>query len=67
MASNIGRWTRRITRPAIGYGVTLWHYVDSEIEDRSVTRCGRQMKQVTAGGSLEFRNSPGKFATCTKC
>jgi len=64
--SNIKKWTRRVDR---GFSQTLWHHVQSEIEDRSVTTCGRQMKQVNRSGHLEFRdyeNIPLSLM-CTQC
>lgn len=40
--SNIGLWARRVRLP--DRGVTLWHLIESEIADRFVMRCGREMR-----------------------
>ena len=40
----VGKWVRRI-RGDRRAQETRWHYVQSQIEDRVVTKCGRQMKQ----------------------
>lgn len=34
--------------------LTFYHKVESEIEDRAVTGCGRQMKRKTKEGELVF-------------
>ena len=47
----IGRW---IHRP----GTTAWHQVESEIADRLVTHCGRQMRLRTSRGELEAADVP---------
>lgn len=45
---------------------TKWHLVESEITDRLVTRCGRQMKMQTAGGAMKFEVQPSGEA-CEVC
>jgi hypothetical protein len=49
---------------ASGNAVTKAHYVESEIEDRAVTRCGRQLRRVTPAGVLE---SVVTVAKCRQC
>jgi hypothetical protein len=54
--SNIGSWFRRAYRRS-QYETTKWHFIESEIDTRLITRCGRQMERDTgnAGGQqLEF-------------
>jgi len=46
----IGWWAKR------RYGV--WHLVESEIADRIVTRCGRQMAHTNTDGPLLFEYDP---------
>lgn len=47
---NIGNWIARFHGER---RLTDWHLVDSTIEDRAVTRCGREMHRVTKGGELQ--------------
>jgi hypothetical protein len=54
--SYIGWWARRIGP---------WHLVQSEITDRLVMKCGRQMKLAMAKGRLEFLLEPGE--KCKQC
>jgi hypothetical protein len=42
MASNVGRWFRRL-RLSDSVPQTLAHLAESEVADRLVTRCGREM------------------------
>jgi hypothetical protein len=35
-----------------------WHLVESEVTDRLVMRCGRQMPLVNAYGALSFQLEP---------
>ena len=39
--SEQGQW---VARYKDGHRVTKFHFVESEIADREITRCGRQMK-----------------------
>lgn len=52
--SSVGWWTARFQGVR---QITLWHYVESEIEDRLVTRCGRQMHKQSKRGDLLTANS----------
>lgn len=63
MTDRIGKWTRR----ARGY--TLWHFIESEIADRVVTTCGRQMRSFTQAGGLEYADEPHRLLTpvCHNC
>lgn len=49
-ASYIGWWLNRLGQK--------WHLVETEITDRLVTRCGRQMKLETRDGYLQFDQQP---------
>ena len=40
MADNVGRWFRRVSPSSV---LTRWHLAESEIADRVITRCGREM------------------------
>lgn len=58
----IGWWTMR---PG-----GSWHYVESQVADRLVTRCGREMRLVVGGvslrsvGHLEARERANVCAYC---
>ena len=40
----IDTWIARFAhRDSGSYRLTRWHYVESEIENRAVTRCGREL------------------------
>ena len=43
-----------------------WHLVESEVTDRLVMRCGRQMSLETKGGVLSFEVSPSG-ERCEQC
>ncbi len=57
--SYIGWWAFR-------HGIESWHLVESEITDRLVMRCGRQMKLETAAGPLIVEAAP-TGRTCFFC
>jgi hypothetical protein len=42
----IGLWIARFADSGHGNRVTKWHLVQSEIMDRKVTKCGRQMGDI---------------------
>lgn len=42
-----GEWARRHRAKA------TWHIVESHIEDRAITKCGRQMAEHAGGRELE--------------
>ena len=44
MANVIGWWSTREGK---------WHLIESQIDDRLVTRCGRELKLVLGGVSLK--------------
>lgn len=58
LESYVGWWTRRPGR--------VWHLVESEITDRTVTRCGRQMRFETSAGALAFSQYP-PGERCEQC
>lgn len=43
-----------------------WHLIESEVVDRLVTRCGRQMKMELASGIMVFEIQPSGDA-CFLC
>jgi hypothetical protein len=51
--SHIGHWAQRIYEPS-NYRNTLGHLVESEIADRVVTHCGRQMQWHTDAKAANF-------------
>jgi len=58
----IGQWVRR--------GAGKWHYVESEIEDRAVTHCGRQMHDQTRNGfrlAVMQKGAPMLGLLCVGC
>jgi hypothetical protein len=62
MTSEIGTWVARwVARFAYGAHatrrVTRWHMIESEIEDRKVTRCGRELGDRDPNSSLLSPNS----------
>jgi hypothetical protein len=59
----IGSWTARFSGER---QVTFWHYVESQIEDRLVTYCGRQLHRKTPKGILLVQEAPG-FDQCGNC
>jgi hypothetical protein len=60
--SSIGWWTARF---ADTRQLTLWHLVQSEIEDRLITKCGRQMHKRTERGHLLTATLPE--TACLRC
>jgi hypothetical protein len=62
--SQIGLW---IVRWPAGPGAPtqVAHLVESEIADRAVTRCGREMRQATKNG--ELGEADGSVARCEQC
>lgn len=61
--TNIGAWAARFLGDR---QVTTWHKVESEIDDRVVTRCGRQMHLRTERGHLLTEPDPG-MSICKRC
>lgn len=43
---HIGDWVQR-RYDATNYASTKWHLIESQIEDRVVTKCGRQLRDYT--------------------
>lgn len=61
MQSYIGWWATRIRRKG-----GRWHLVESEITNRLVMKCGRQMKLETGDGVLIFQLQPSSDH-CSVC
>lgn len=57
MNSYIGWWARRTGK---------WHLIESEVTDRMVTSCGRQLKLTTKSGPLTFLLVP-RDGQCKVC
>jgi hypothetical protein len=57
MNSYIGWWARRKGK---------WHLVESEVVDRLVTHCGRQLRLTTKSGPLTFLLGPTE-RVCKVC
>jgi|KBSSwiStaDraftv2_1062776.scaffolds.fasta_scaffold162781_3 hypothetical protein len=54
--------------PLTGSATTISHYVESEIEDRAVTSCGRQMHRKSRGGHLFPATDPwAPINRCSSC
>lgn len=51
----IGSWARRVDLGPPLRPVTLWHLIESEVSDRLVMRCGREMHHKR---DLPFEFSP---------
>jgi hypothetical protein len=58
-----------LTRPWIRrFPSRVWHLVESSIEDRQVTRCGRQMHEAIASGNdLYWAVQPFGGKICAYC
>jgi hypothetical protein len=64
--TKIGQWaTRRTIRD--GWMMTLSHMVQSEIADRVVTKCGRQMPRKNSKGELVFTDFVSTYDRCRWC
>ena len=61
--STIGLWVARFKGER---QITLWHLIESEIEDRVVTNCGRQMTRRSQRGMLLVESAPG-YDACHPC
>lgn len=44
-----------------------WHLVQSEITDRLVMKCGRQMRLETSVGTLSFEQESVEHDACEQC
>ncbi len=56
----IGSWIARFAHRESGsYRLTRWHYVESEIEDRAVTKCGRQLARNDTTSLITSAVVPG--------
>lgn len=63
--SRIGQW---VMRPDTWANQTLWHKVESEIEQDVITHCGRRMKRLNAAGKeLEFHPTLPENGFCSRC
>ena len=64
VGSLIGQW---IARYREGKRITTYHFVESKIADRIVTRCGRQLGNRSKRGLLFVSVSPvPRCEQCTK-
>lgn len=60
----IGLWICRLQGTR---AITKWHYVESEIQDRKVTRCGRQMDEIEGTALAPLITPPTIDAACKSC
>ena len=64
--TRIGQWAIRRTIK-MGWRTTYSHRVESEIEDRVVTKCGRQMRLKNSQGVLDFEPMASSYEQCSDC
>lgn len=60
----IGLWIARFTGSR---RITRWHLVESEIADRKVTKCGRQMGTIDGTSVAPLVAPPSTGVACTPC
>lgn len=60
----IGVWTARFQGEVQR---TRWHVIESEIADRLVTHCGRQLPHRNGNGLLLTDPSPPPTMKCERC
>ena len=63
----IGLWIARFADQGHGKRLTLWHLVESEIADRKVTRCGRQMATTEGTVLAPLVAPPSSTQACFWC
>jgi hypothetical protein len=62
----IGQWVSRWSADGDAVRRTRWHLVESEIDDRKVVRCGRQMGFI-ASTELAWTDAPQHSERCYYC
>jgi hypothetical protein len=60
----IGLWVARYRGER---RLTLFHYVESEIADRKVTNCGRQLGEKPGTTLNPVTTPPSKDVSCYQC
>lgn len=64
----IGLWIARFTdKGDETRQLTQWHLVESEIADRKVTHCGRQMGDLPGTALAPVVAPPSLDVTCKRC
>lgn len=63
----IGLWVARFGDEGHGKRLTLWHLVESEIADRKVTRCGRQLPTKEGTVLAPVQSPPTSTQACFWC
>lgn len=63
----IGLWIARFTDLPLSRPLTKWHLVESEIEERKVTKCGRQMGERKGTLLAPLMAAPTARVTCKGC
>lgn len=63
----IGLWVARFADDGYGNRLTKWHLVESEIADRKVTKCGRQMGERTGTVLAPLVAPPTSDVACKAC
>ena len=62
-----GLWVARFADHGHGDRLTKWHLVESEIADRKVTHCGRQMGAIEGTVLASLVAPPTASVACTPC
>jgi hypothetical protein len=63
----IGYWIARFSDRTETRQLTKWHLVESEITDRKVTKCGRQMGEIAGTAVAPVVTPPSLDVTCSRC
>lgn len=64
--SHIGSWARRIRLGSEVVPTTLYHLIESEVADRLVMRCGRELT-YRRERPWEFSEAPADVVACNGC
>lgn len=68
MTGLLGLWIARFTEAGPdSRRRTKWHFVESEIVDRKVTHCGRQLGHIEGTVLAPLTAPPSKEVTCSRC
>jgi hypothetical protein len=63
----IGLWLARFADDGHGNRLTKWHLVESEIADRRITRCGREMGDIEGTVLAPLMAPPTQYEACYFC
>lgn len=62
---HVGEWATRVT--PLGAAITRAHYVETRVEDRFTTNCGRPMRLSIGDDELTFETSAAIEHRCVRC